>query len=375
MTHRIVIAAFVELSAFYDRSIAAGIDSILGKHEWQIEFYGRTDPWQEEAWKADVLFIREGMWPHPDRVKRPPIMICIGEDLTHLGVPSVLFDDAAVGVMAAQYLMSRGIQSFGCYGFPHHTWSLQRAAGFRETIEAAGFAYSGWGDKPWVGEPPPDTQIGGWLQSLPKPAGVLACCDRWGRALVGLSRGLIPVPEELAIVAVDNDELMCRLARPPLSSIQLASRHVGETAGELAVELIAGKTAPDHPILVPPEGVVTRQSTDVLAISDPDVAALELLIQKNFKDPINVEWLLRRVPGDRQRLSRDFRRIMGRPMLAELRRIRIEAAKQLLAGSRVSMSEIADRCGFPNTKRLAMAFRQETGSTATEYRERFRRHR
>jgi LacI family transcriptional regulator len=181
------------------------------------------------------------------------------------------------------------------------------------------------------------------------------------------------VPDDVAIVGVDDDDLLCELGRPSLSSVALPSEQIGAEAAALLERLLHGKPPPPGPILLPPREVVVRQSSDILAITDPDVAAAVRFIRNHGSRTIQVADVLEAVPVSRRGLEWWFRRIIRRGIWEEIRRVHLERGKTLLAGSELPMAEVARRAGFTDARQLSVVFRQETGLTPTAYRRQFRR--
>jgi LacI family transcriptional regulator len=221
-----------------------------------------------------------------------------------------------------------------------------------------------------------DRAVARWLTLLHKPVGVLAPNDVWAYQLLEVCRQkALRVPDDVALVGVDNDDLLCGLARPPLTSVATPAERVGYEAAALLDRLMAspGRAdgAPPLPPL-PPLGVVARQSTDVLMVDDPAVAAAVRFIRERACTPIGVEDLLRAVPLPRRTLERRFRAALGRGPGEEIRRTRVERARYLLGASRSSMGEVARAAGFADAKHFCVAFRRHTGQSPSSYRREFR---
>jgi LacI family transcriptional regulator len=195
----------------------------------------------------------------------------------------------------------------------------------------------------------------------------------WGLQVVEACRlAGLRVPDEVAVVGVDNDDLFCGLARPSLSSIIVPAERIGFEAAAVLERLLAGAKAPRNPRLIPPAGVVTRQSSDVLAGGDPDVTAAVRFIRDHGHRPISVEDVLRAVPVSRRSLERRFRALLGRGLGEEIRRAHLQRAKDLLAATALSVTEVAGQAGFAGVHYLSRVFRQETGLTPTAYRRQVR---
>lgn len=295
------------------------------------------------------------------------------------GVPRVGPDDGAIGRLAASHLLDCGLRQFGFIGHAQHAGSARRELGFRHAIEAAGFTVSTFHER---GPQQFDARVHGWasnagfrswLLALPSPVGVATFYDMWGLQLAEACREAgLRVPEDVAIVGMGNDDLLCELARPSLSSVSVPTEQIGFDAAALLDRIMAGSPPPEGPIVLPPTEVVARQSTDILAILDPEVVAALRLIRRERHRPIRVVDVLREVPVSRRSLERKFRKILNRGVSEEIRRVQLEHAKSLLASTDLPMSVLAQRAGFSNAKHLSVAFRAETGQTPTSYRGQFR---
>jgi LacI family transcriptional regulator len=201
------------------------------------------------------------------------------------------------------------------------------------------------------------------------PLGLVACNDDRGRQVLEACREAgLHVPEQIAVVGVDNDELLCELSDPPLSSVEPDTRRIGYEAAALLDRMMQGERPPAAPLFVPPKSVVTRRSTDVLAIDDREVAQAVRFIRDHACEGINVEDLLREVPLARVTLKRRFERLLGRSAKAEIMRLQLEKVKQLLTETDLNQAEIARLAGFRHLEYMSAAFHERTGQTAGQYR-------
>jgi LacI family transcriptional regulator len=213
--------------------------------------------------------------------------------------------------------------------------------------------------------------MGEWLASLPRPLAVFAANDLWGFELVQAARERrLHVPEDVAILGVDNDQLICEIAHPPLSSIRLGAERIGREAVALLGRLLRGKPPEAGLLRVPPLDVVTRHSTDVLAVEDPEVAGALRHIRQHAAEGLSVKQLLTALPVNRRTLERRFVRALGHTPLEEIRRVRFERVKALLRAD-LAIYDVAARCGFASAAYLTTSFLQATGMTPSVYRRRF----
>ncbi|MBN1908760.1 MAG: substrate-binding domain-containing protein [Pirellulales bacterium] len=290
-------------------------------------------------------------------------------------LPLVEVDHHEVGRLAAEHFLDRGFTRFGYFGSGWTGFSRQREEGFRKTLAKTGYDVSScYAD--FMPRPPAesswkevDTRVADWLSSLSRPTAILASNDIPARQLSYMCRQLeLRVPDEIAILGVDNDELECILATPPLSTVVNPSEKIGYQAAELLDKLIHGAPRPNVSITIRPDRIITRQSTDTVAINDPDVAGAVAFIRSHVSEGIGVGDVVQAVSLSRRKLERKFRQLLGRTLLEELQKARVETAKRLLVESDMLMPMVARRSGFSTTGRLSVVFRQFTGVTPTEYR-------
>lgn len=294
--------------------------------------------------------------------------------------PRVLPDDRKIGVVAAEHLVNLGLQHFGYRGYADAAFSSLRRDGFKSVLDRWELELNDWNP---AEHPASDVQAGpgvnpsllSWLRKLPKPVGVFCANDVAACEVLDQCRFAgLRVPEEVAILGVDDDELLTQISQPPISSVALQTQKIGFEAARLLDQLLHGEEVPESPILFPPVGVVPRQSTNLLAIDDEHVLAALKHIREHAHEPLRVDDLLKVVPINRRFLERRFREHLGRSPLQEIRRVRIETAKQLLSGSDLAMPAIARRSGFANAERFAIVFHAEIGMTPTQYRRKFKLH-
>ncbi|MFW6065317.1 MAG: substrate-binding domain-containing protein [Planctomycetota bacterium] len=313
------------------------------------------------------------------QLSRPAVNVSgVVEDVP---VPRVGVDDIAIGKMAAEHFVERGFRTFGFIGERNTAYSDRRLSGFREKLQSHGadcevFMERGgpiaaYNERSWKSS---DAAITHWLKSLSMPAAVFACNDVMAvRLSEGCRLAELRVPEDIAIAGVDDDELLCDMARPPLSSVRLPLEQVGFEAAKLLDGMLNGKTPPAKSVLLPPSHVVTRQSSDILAVNDPEVAKALRFIRGNAGEQIGVRDVLAACSVSRRVLERRFQKALGRSPLDEIIRVRIERAKEILAGTHLPMSAVAEASGFNGASRLSVVFRNHTDMTPTQYRRRFRR--
>ena len=287
---------------------------------------------------------------------------CIGADR----LPTVIPDDTAVGRMAADYLLSLGFCQLG-YCWPGDTpYGELRLAAFSARAAEAGVTVHECDVS--------KTDLGQWLMALPKPIGVLGCNDDWAHRALNLARRLgVKVPDEVAMLGVDNDELFNTLVSPSLSSVAVPAEEVGFQAAALLDAIMRGEVIDTiEPQRLPPLRIVPRESTDVLNVDDADVVTAIRFIRERASEPLQVDVVVERVALSRRSLERRFRQLVGHSISEEIRRAHVERAKQLLITTELPMAQVAAACGFVSATRLGIVFQSEVGESPSDFRRRSR---
>ncbi len=291
-----------------------------------------------------------------------------------MGLPTVRVDDRAIGRIAAEHFLERGFERFiFVSGGDRSLASTLRESGFREALATRHHdvlipeynAHQQW--YVWRG------LIQLIRASGPRrPTAVFFSHDTLGRAVADyLASAGIVVPEQAAMLGVDNDELECEICVPPLSSIETDAETVGLESARLLQRLLDGRTPPRRPKLIPPIGVVTRESTDSIAVDDPRLSSATQYMRNHACDPCSIDEVLEHVGVSRRWLEIRFQDQFGHTPQQELRRLRIERARSLLRSTRTPMHLVARRCGYNLVQTFGRAFRQTTGETPATYRRRF----
>ncbi len=305
-----------------------------------------------------------------------PLVNVTGRILTG-DVPSVIGDDEAVGRMAAEHFFSRGFRHFACFGGKWAEFVRRRTEGFTAAVVEGGGHLCDPLETERLDQliwPRRLEHLGRWLKPMPKPVGLFAIFDALGHLVLDACKqeGL-RVPEDVAVLGVDNDPIFCELSSPPLSSISPAFDRRGYIAAALLDRLIEGEPPPAQPLRIPPDGVVERRSTDVYATADERVRAALRYISDHRGKHIGVEDVAKGVHMSRRNLERRFRDALGRTVYDELRHTRLETAKALLTGTEKPLLEVALDSGFYSSSDLSNAFRRHVGMTPSRYRRRYGR--
>jgi LacI family transcriptional regulator len=368
----------LDLRSGWDRGILTGIIERGRERGWNLILTSPDGSLTEAVamWSASVIVTGARITPDRRAGLNGVQVFTVTHDQSGEGIPSVAIDEAAVGDMAAQHLLATGLRHMSAFTYDMSPFGQARAAAFRRAVEQGGATYHGGG---LFSNNPADSNfcshdaINAWLAGLPKPCGVFACCDNWARPVATYCRHQdLRIPEDVSLVGVDNDRFVCELLSPPLSSVAIPWREMGNIVARMIDDHLDGRPIDPPCVDVKPIGVVTRRSSDVLAIDDPEVAAAVAWIRRNANHPISVPDVLRAVPTYRQKLERRFRAVLGRTVMDEVRRAHVDLAKSLLVTTQLAMPEIAAGSGFSNATLLGIAFRRETGLKPSEYRRRFR---
>ena len=282
-------------------------------------------------------------------------------------------DDVGLARRAAEHLLERGFRRFAYCGLEDVNWSLERERAFVSITAQAGGACAVYHlpsldrtDQSWEAE---QERLARWIVGLPKPSGVMVCHDPRGqRVLEACRRAGVAVPEEVAVIGVDNDEPVCEVSDPPLSSVVPDFHGIGYQAARLLDRLMQGEAPPPGPVFLAPQGVAARQSTDVLAIDDRDVAEAVRFIRQHACESLGVDDVADHVSLSRSVLKRRFRKFLGRSVHDEIVRLRIKRAEDLLAQTDMPISLIAEKTGFHHQEYLGVVFKARTGRTPARFR-------
>lgn len=290
------------------------------------------------------------------------------------GVPTVTVDHRRIGRLAAQHLLERRFRHFGYYGSAGLWFSQLRQQGFAETVHEHGATCAVLAatsniasGHSWMRQ---QRSLEQWLRTLPRPIGIMASTDLRASMLLETCRQLgLRVPDEVAVIGVDNDPVVCGYTQPPLSSVARDDRRAGEVAARLLAELMAGRRGRTEPIFVPPGTVIARQSTDTMAVDDPDLAGLAQYVRDHVAEQFGVERLLTVSRWSRRTLETRFRQKLDQPPGAFINRLRLKQAEKVLAAEpKLPLSRVASACGFTDLRHFRTVFQRANGHTPTAHR-------
>lgn len=373
------VALLIETASSYGRGLLRGIARyarLYGPWAFFIEPGGQEEaPPPLREWGVDgiITLLRSRRQARRILSSRLPV-VDLDFTLPDAAPCGVSNDEEGVARMAAEHLLARGLRRFAFCGWdsgdgPRSYWESARRKAFSERVRRAGFAAADYPwpeDRAWARE---QRSLARWLESLPKPAGLMASNDQRARHVLEAARlAGLRVPEDLAVVGVDNDEVLCELSTPSISSVALNTDHIGFKGAAMLDRLMRGRSVPRRAVAVPPLGVIARRSTDVLAMADRDVVAAVRFMRDNLDKPLRVADVLRVANCCRKTLETRFAAELGRTPHEELQRLRLERVKALLVQTDWPLKRIASTAGFTYVENLHAAFRREAGTTPARFR-------
>jgi LacI family transcriptional regulator len=373
------VALLVETSRTFGREILAGVNRYIAEHEhWSVFVELRAldsqVPRWLASWRGDGIIARTGTAAMADAIAATglPGVELRASKLPHK-LPFVGVDNRDLGQFVAEHFIDNGFTNFAVFDLDTERYFEERRDNFRAVLASRGHAChehhaARQGERPtdWERQ---QAEIARWVASLPKPVGIMACTDQLAFWLLDACRRAgVAVPEEAAVVGVENDETLCTLASPQLSSVAFEGERIGYEAAALLERMMAGEPPPTESLLLPPRGLVVRQSSDIMAIDDLQVVAAVRYIREHACHGINVADVVKHAGLSRTLLERRMRRAIGRTPGEEIIRLRFNRVKRLLVETKLSLAAIADRCGFEHPQYMAEAFKRLFGMTPGSYR-------
>lgn len=373
------VALLIETSKAYGRGLLRGLGQYIRLHgPWSTyqEERGLQDPPPEwlANWDGDGVITRINLGPAARELARRKVpVINLRPQLADLGYPAIFTDSYRIGERACEHFLERGYRRFGYVGQATINWSSIRYDALTKRAAAEGcecraffLEPAGTRDAEWE---PQQQRLAEWIAALPPPAAVLASHDEIGLRVLDACRrvGRI-VPEQLAVLGVDNDVELCELADPALSSIEHDVQQIGFAAGALLERLMRGEAPPPSPQYVLPQGVVLRESTDTKAIGDADIAKALRFIRRHAVTGIGVEDVVQETHLSRRSLERRFRQWVGCAPHEEILRVKLDRVQRLLRETEYKLGRIAVLAGFSDEDYLCAVFKRKLGRTPSEYR-------
>ena len=324
-------------------------------------------------WRADVVI---GQFEPDDDVTlfRKNGIVALAQDYISKfdSIPNITADYDLTGAIVARRFLSRGFQNFAFFGYKNVCWSDERCEGFRKRIETAGFGANFYQydqqniDSLWAYDLP---MLSEWLLGLPKPIAIMACDDNQGSILLQACNSMgIKIPSEAAIMGVDNDEVLCNMSNPALSSVNIDIEGGGYLAAKMAERMVKDPSYPGEDVVLRPLTIVSRMSSNVFATRDTAILTALQFIGANIDHKILVDDVLRQVPLSRRLLEQRFLKVTGTTIYRYISELRMNRFAELLLSSKDSIANIAARLDEPDTKSISRRFQAIKGCTPSEFR-------
>ena len=372
---KIILA--IENHRAYDRELLNGISRYANLNGPWLFFHEKDGIYRSlsdiEKIKPDGVIVRvskdeEIIEKIPDDM--PCVVLGAGETVN--GWINIVEDSGRIGEMAAEHLLSLGFKNFGFCGTEQAAWPHKRAASYTGVLQSAGYdvncySHSGEAEIDFARELPAMME---WIKSLSKSIGIMTSNDDRGIQVLEACKAVgVNVPEQVAVLGVDNDVVSCELAMPPLSSIALNTAKAGYESARLLDCMMRGSLdCADKKIVVEPTHIVERQSTNVFAVPDKVVAEALGFIRNNVKTQIQVSDVAEFVSVSRRELERRFKRYLNRSIHQKIKLARVQLITKMLLETSHTISEIADELGFSGIAHIGRYFKDVEGISLVEYR-------
>lgn len=375
------VVLLIESSRSSGRSLLRGVAD-YARHHGPWAFYwepgGLEKAWPElKTLDADGIILRD-MENLQSVLEYGLPAVVVGHSRHEVpGLANVITDSDTIGRLAAEHLLSCGFRQFGYCGDHDAPWSVSRGESFSRRVAAENCQvsfYEGAGRRRFASWQAERQAMSHWLKSLPKPVGVMACNDDRGEQVIEACKSAgLSVPDEVAVIGADNDDLVCDLSDPPMSSVAINFERAGFESAAVLDRLMRGKRAPKSKILVPATHVVPRRSTDIVAMEDRQVATALRFVREHAGQVLSVPEVARAAGLSRRVLEKRFQRQLRRSVLQEIRRVRVDQICRMLVDTNRSIFEIGLALGYAGTEHLARYFRSEMNMTPLAYRRKFGR--
>ncbi len=377
------VALLIETSRSYGRGLLRGIALFARtRNNWSLLHQEMTidallPDWMKDSAIHGVIARVDTRTVDPLRQLGVPC-VDVRCSRNHAGIPQVETDDSVVAELAFEHLWDRGFRRFAFCGYQFAHFSDARLRSFRELVSAAGCRLSVY-ETPGQRDAPITSieQFGmvdveamsTWLASLAPPTGIFVCNDIRGQQVLNACRGLdLAVPDDVGVIGVDDDDAICPLSDPPLSSVRPDAEQVGYRAAEILDAMMNGKPAPMDVEYIPPTSVVQRMSTQVIAVEDRELARVCRFIREHACDGIDVGDVAEFTSLSRRQLERRFRSELNRTPHEEITAAQIARVKQLLRETDMTLEQITALTGYSHKERLGAVFKREIGESPGGYR-------
>lgn len=365
----------VDTATGWGRRLVQGVMHYTQAHQpWHLWVEGRSIPEHLmllSHWKGDGIIARVSTDRMARELKamRVPVVNVSNIHLNNCAFPRVTTDVGAVGKLAAGYFLDRGLRNFAYYGTLKARYMAAHCYAFSDAVAQAGYpcaVYRGLRQAASQGQEL--RHLIRWLKALPKPVAILTWSLQGLTVLHACKDAGLRVPDEVAVLAGDDDDVLCQTSMPPLSGLEVPSELMGREAARMLDQLMSGRQLDHDSVLLDPTRIVTRPSTDTLAIADEDIVSAIRFIREHAKERIDVSSILASVAVSRRRLERSFIELLGRTPAEEIRRVRIDLAKGLLIETDMPITTVAGASGFGSSEYMSYAFKAAVGLSPSEYR-------
>ena len=368
------IILLLETSREFGRELLNGIarySKVHGPWSFYLEPRGlKSSIPRIKNWNADGIIMRNSVISADLINLKLPTILVLHESRRLKHLPVVITDSHVIAQLASEHLLNRGLKNFAYCGYDDYEWSNERKQFFHEIINESGYSVNdykkGKTNISWDKE---QVLLKNWLLKLPRPIGILACNDDRGQQILEACKAArLNVPEEVAVIGVDNDPIICGFCDPPLTSIALNNEYAGYVIAELLDKLMSGEQMKGQEIKVTATHVVKRQSTDTLFVEDEAVAEAVRYIRENARNKIRVNEVVSKTCLSRRSLESRFRKFIHRSIQEEIRRVRTDLITQMLIETNLSISEITAMFNFTGVEHISRYFKKEKGMGLREFR-------
>jgi LacI family transcriptional regulator len=377
------IAVLVDTSTNWGRRVVTGINNYARKcGPWQlfVEARGLEERLQvPHGWRGEGIIARVGSEAMGQDLRdhRLPVVNVSGIELPGTRFPRVTTDMEVTAELAGKHFFDRGFRHFAYFSLLGLPYLATQQNAFMATVHKVGCDCAVYGVEPHAGAEPDwnldVAKLAKWLKELPKPVGILTWNADSGRQVIyAAQQAQLKVPEEVALLSGSDDDLLCEVSFIPISGVLVAAEQIGFRAAQVLDRLLRGRPAPKQPALIPPLGIVTRQSTDTLAIRDCALVAAVSFIRENASKPIQVSDVAHHAGVSRRVLERRFIQSLERTVAEEIRRVHFDLAKKLLVETDLAIPEVAEAAGFGTPEYFAYVFKRELAQTPLKYRKQIR---
>jgi len=363
------IVLLIETSRAFGRQLIMGIahySKLNGPWSFYKEPIGlKSSIPHLTSWKPDGIIMRDSLITKELLKLKIPTILAVHDSQYPQNLPVIKTDSYSIAKLASEHLMEKGLKNFAFCGFDSYDWSKERRINFCRFNSKVGYKTHIYCQpkrikkNDWENE---QHHVRDWVKALPKPVGIFACNDDRGQDILEVCKLLnLKVPEDVAVMGVDNDPMVCNISDPPLTSIALNVESAGYQAAKLIDDMIDKKNIYGKQIIVTPSYVVQRQSSDIFAVDDISVAQAISFIKNNARNKILVEDVVKAVNINRRTLERRFRRAIHRSIVEEIKYTRIELISKLLIESDFSISQITSFFNFTDVEHISRYFKREKG--------------